>query len=74
MFTSPSASSDSFQTVALNQHSFELGKHLRECEQARGRLFSLYRLSERVHQLIAPRLYTTVLATGALIYLALAWT
>jgi hypothetical protein len=74
MYTSQTASNDSFQTVALNQHSFELGNHLRECEQARGRLFSIYRLSERIHQLVAPRLYTTALASGALIYLASAWT
>jgi hypothetical protein len=74
MITSHTASNDTFQTAAVNPHLFELGNHLRECEQARGRLFSIYRLSERIQQLIAPRLYTTVLAGSALIYLALVWT
>ena len=74
MQTSHTASGDSFQALAISQHASQLRHHLLECEQARGRLFSLYRLGERIHQLIAPRLYTTAIAGSAIIYLAFVWT
>lgn len=51
-----------------------LGRHLRQCREARGRWFATASWVERAHGLIAPRLFTTVLGATALLALCRWWT
>jgi hypothetical protein len=73
MFSTFTEANDSFSLNAVRQHAIDLGAHLRECKQARGRLFWVYRLGERLHQTVAPRLYTTALSAAAALYLVSVW-
>jgi hypothetical protein len=73
MFSTFTEANDSFSLNAVRQHATDLGSHLRECKQARGRLFWVYRFGERLHQTVAPRLYTTAFSAAAALYLVSVW-
>jgi hypothetical protein len=47
-----------------------LGAHVLACGRARGRAFALRCMGERLHDLVAPRLVTTIFAAAALLALA----
>lgn len=46
-----------------------LGGHVRACERARSGAFTLQCLAEQVHEVLGPRMVTTVMAATALMAL-----
>lgn len=48
-----------------------LHRHLQQCKKARGRWFGAAVLAERLHQVVAPRLATTVAIAGLALMVAL---
>jgi hypothetical protein len=60
-------------TTRLTEQVGALGRHLRHCHAAQGRLFTLSLWTEQAHQLVAPRFVTTVVVAALVIALACAW-
>lgn len=56
-----------------SEHAQSLGRHLRDCEAARGWPASAWMWIERLHTLVAPRFVTTVFAASLLLAACTAW-
>jgi hypothetical protein len=57
----------------LHGHLQSLGHHLDQCRHARGPMFALGCLAERVHACVAGRFVTTVMVAVAVLPLASSW-
>ena len=51
----------------------DLCRHLRQCDQDRGRWFGAAMLAEEIHRLVAPRFATTVAMAAIVLMAACAW-
>ncbi|HSI49871.1 MAG TPA: hypothetical protein VLA61_16485 [Ideonella sp.] len=56
-----------------HDQSAALGRHLQQCEQARGPWFVAAQVAERLHALVAPRFATTVALLALGLALASGW-
>lgn len=54
---------------SFDAHGPSLRAHVRDCDRARGRGFFLRCLGERLHDLLAPRFFTTVFGATVLMTL-----
>lgn len=62
-------SSTSVLSLPLDPEASSLGAHIRDCRRALERGFALRCFAERLHQLLAPRFFTTVFGATALLTL-----
>jgi hypothetical protein len=60
------ATAHTFDASLAGPDSSLLEQHVRSCDQARGRAFALHCAGEWLHDLLGPRLVTTVLAATLL--------
>lgn len=59
--------------LLLEDHLHTLRAHLGQCRHARGPMFALGCLAERVHARVAGRFVTTVMVAVAVLPLAASW-
>jgi len=57
----------------LTDQAGALGRHLRHCHAAQGRLFTLSLWTEQAHRLVAPRFITTLVVATLAIGLVSTW-
>ncbi|MFM2345530.1 MAG: hypothetical protein RL654_283 [Pseudomonadota bacterium] len=69
----PSMNASMARAQPLHEHLHSLRAHLGQCRHARGPMFALGCLAERMHGLVAGRFVTTVVLAVGVLPLASLW-